>query len=50
MKPVVDLEVGVEGGPLLVEVGGTSVGNVTSPDCCMCRAEITDKTTALGGW
>ena len=49
-KPLVDLEVGVEGGPLLVEVGGTSVGNVTSPDCCLRRAEIKDEIAALGGW
>ena len=50
LKPVVDLEVGAEGSPLFVEVGGTSVGNVTSPDCCLRRAEITDETTAFGGW
>ena len=50
LKPVVDLEVGAEGSPLFVEVGGTSVGNVTSPDCRLRRAEITDETTAFGGW
>ena len=49
LKPVVDLEVGTEGGPLLVEASGTSVRNVTSPDYCLCRAENTDETTALGG-
>ena len=49
LKPVVSLEVGAEGVPFFVEVGGASVGNVTSPDCCPRRADITDEVTALGG-
>ena len=49
LKPVVHLEVGAEGCPLLVESVGTRVGNVTPSDGCRCSAEITDEVTSLGG-
>ena len=46
---MVDLEVGAEGYPLLVEVDGARVGNMTPSDCCPRRAEITDEITSFGG-
>ena len=49
LKPVVDLEVGAEGYPLLVEVVGTRVRNVTPSDRCPHSAEIRDEVTLLGG-
>ena len=48
-KPVVNLEVGAEGCPLLVEVVGARVGNMTPSDRCPRIAEITDEVTSLGG-
>ena len=45
---MVDLEVGVEGRPLIVEVVGARVGNMNPSDRCPRSAEITDKVTSLG--
>ena len=47
-KPVFHLEVGAGGYPLLVEVVGTRVGNLTLFDCCPRSAEIMDKVTLFG--
>ena len=49
LKPVVHLEVGAEGCPLLVEVAGVRIGNATPFDRCPRSAEITDEVTSLGG-
>lgn len=48
-KFVVHMEVGAEGCPMLLEVGGARVGNVTPSDRCLRSAEITDEITSFGG-
>ena len=50
LQAVVELEVGTEGGPLVVEGVGTGGRYVTSANCCLRRAEITEERTSVGGW
>ena len=49
LKPVVHLEVGVEGCLLFVEVAFARIVNVTPSDHCPRSSEITDEVTSLGG-
>ena len=48
LKPVVHLEVGAEGCPLLIVVVGAIIGYMTPSDRCPRIVEITDKITSLG--
>ena len=50
LQAVVELEVGTEGGPLVVDGAGTGGRYVTSANCCLRRAEITEERTSVGGW
>ena len=49
LKPVVHMEVGAEGCPLLAEVAGVRIGKVIPSDLCPRSAEITDEVTSFGG-
>ena len=50
LNQVVKLQIGAEGGPLGVEGHSPAVGDVTAVYRCLCRADITDESTLVGGW
>ena len=48
-KQVVELQVGEEGGPLVVEGNGLAIGDVASTHVCLRRTDITEERTSVGG-
>ena len=50
LKQVVDLQVGSEGGPLVVEGDSLAVGDVKAKYGCLRNTEITDERTSVDKW
>ena len=47
---MVKLKVGAQFGPLGVEGDSLTVGDVASTHGCLCRTDITEERTSVGGW
>ena len=50
LKQVVELQVGAEGGLLVLEVDGPDVGDVAVVYGCLRSTDIADERTSVDGW